>query len=189
MPTRPEAGAVLLIEQAAQRALDQVRELVDTLRLPEVDNTATDGSTSTYERAPFGTGDAQFRELIDVFATSTHAHVSLDVRDVELSTPGWLAVQRVCAEALTNIRRHAADATDVQIQLTPQTTGIRLSVANNGTSGRGIGGGTGSGLVGSRERVELLGGSFTAAREPDGWWRVTAQLPSGASIERRRSTR
>lgn len=179
------ANALPLIEQASRRALDQVRELVETLRSTE------DGGEAHHEpeRAPAVTGEPQLRDLVAAFAESTSARVVVDISAVELSTPGWLAIQRVCAEALTNVRRHGGDATEVRVRLSERAAGVELSVANDGTSGHGIGGGTGSGLIGARERVALLGGSFTAGRAEDHWWRVTAWLPTRASIQQEKGSR
>ena len=40
--------------------------------------------------------------------------------------------------------------------------------------------GTGRGLIGLRERVLALGGTFSAGPAPAGGWTVEAQLASGA---------
>ena len=40
--------------------------------------------------------------------------------------------------------------------------------------------GTGRGLIGLRERVLALGGTFSPGPAPAGGWRVEAQLTSGA---------
>ncbi|WP_067856486.1 sensor histidine kinase [Nocardia shimofusensis] len=45
------------------------------------------------------------------------------------------------------------------------------------TSASGLGGGSGLGLVGMRERVAVLGGSLTVGPEPGGAWRVCAIIP------------
>lgn len=184
-----ESAALPLIEAAAQRALDQVRELVETLRTVDEDDEDFMPAAGGSERVPAVTGEAQLRDLIDAYSTTTDARVVVEVSSVELSTPGWLALQRVCAEALTNIRRHAADATEVRIRLDETDGGVLLAVADNGSSGTGLGGGTGSGLIGARERVQLLGGSFESGRTPQRWWSVSARLPVSASLQLRKESR
>jgi signal transduction histidine kinase len=50
------------------------------------------------------------------------------------------------------------------------------------TAGTGFGAanGHGHGLAGMRERVALLGGTFSAGPVPDGGFEVAAELPTGA---------
>ena len=185
----PQDRSIALIEQAAGRALEQVRELVETLRTRDTPPAAADHPGGPAQLAPAGTGSRPLTELIDAFAASGPARVVVDVRPVDLSTSGWLAAQRICAEALTNIRRHAADAREVRIGLVSQGSGVLLSVLDDGRSGHGIGGGSGSGLAGARERAELLGGALESGRTSDGSWRVAAYLPTEASVRRDRDAR
>ena len=84
------------------------------------------------------------------------------------------SVLRLVQEALTNAAKHARGATvvEVDVELTP--TAVRLSVVDDGTERPARSGGFG--LVGMRERVELLGGRFHAGAASTGWL-VTAELP------------
>ncbi|WP_433610969.1 sensor histidine kinase [Prescottella agglutinans] len=91
-----------------------------------------------------------------------------------------LAAYRVTQEALTNIHKHAAGApTTVEIHGRP---GDRLTIEIvNGPPPRpmtpsGLTG-SGSGLVGLRERVGLASGSLEHGPTPDGGWRVFASSP------------
>ena len=54
--------------------------------------------------------------------------------------------------------------------------GLRVRVLS-GTGGRGLGPGTGTGLVGLPERIELLGGTLRAGQVADGF-ALDAWLPS-----------
>ncbi|WP_441251125.1 sensor histidine kinase [Kitasatospora sp. McL0602] len=94
------------------------------------------------------------------------------------------AAYRTVQEALTNIGKHArGSAVDVRIA----ARGSRLLVeVRNGPPPRPAGPapapelpGGGHGLVGLRERAQLLGGTFTAVPTPDGGFVVRAELPAG----------
>jgi signal transduction histidine kinase len=86
------------------------------------------------------------------------------------------SVHRVVMESLTNIRKHAHEATkvDVQIQTTPDWVTVKIS--NDGKPARQ---GNGFGLIGLTERVQALGGWIKAGPGIDGGWVVDAALPTG----------
>src|SRR6201999_1612617 len=80
-------------------------------------------------------------------------------------------VRRVVQEALTNVRKHAPGAR-VRIALAYGVDEITLSVRDWGGSGpapAGLGSsGSGYGLLGMRERAELLGGTLEAGPDEAG---------------------
>ncbi|WP_394618472.1 sensor histidine kinase [Lentzea sp. JNUCC 0626] len=84
------------------------------------------------------------------------------------------SVLRIVQEALTNVRKHAFDATVVEVEVRSTGEAVLLSVVDNGTT-RPVHSG-GFGIVGMRERVSELGGRFFAGATGDGWL-VTAELP------------
>lgn len=80
-------------------------------------------------------------------------------------------MRRVAQEALTNVRKHAPGAR-VLIRLEYLPDGIALEVSDSG--GRGPEGdlavsGSGYGLLGMRERAELLGGTLQAGPGEEGF--------------------
>lgn len=93
-----------------------------------------------------------------------------------------LAIYRVAQEALTNITKHVT-AHRVEMLLAYEPSAIRLTVEDfttaNGTrpapDGERLGGGYG--LVGMRERAELLGGSLATQRTTTGF-RVELDVPA-----------
>ncbi|PVD00228.1 histidine kinase [Streptomyces sp. CS014] len=98
-----------------------------------------------------------------------------------LPTPVELAAYRIVQESLTNALKHAAPG-PVVVRL--GQAGELLTVEVTSAFGSRAGPtapGSGAGLVGMRERVALLGGTFGAGAEPDGdgvkIWRVRAELP------------
>ena len=87
------------------------------------------------------------------------------------------ALYRICQEALANVARHArASRATVRLVATPQS--VRLAVEDDGrgfdpsevTPGR-------HGLIGMRERAELLGGTFEVESVPGKGTRVEASVP------------
>ncbi len=81
------------------------------------------------------------------------------------------AVRRVAQEALTNARKHAPGAT-VRVLLAYETDHVMLEVRDSGTTaktGELGASGSGYGLLGMRERAELLGGSLEAGPEGEGF--------------------
>ncbi|MEV1044900.1 histidine kinase [Streptomyces sp. NPDC049916] len=98
-----------------------------------------------------------------------------------LPTPVELAAYRIAQESLTNALKHAAPGS-VVVRL--GRAGELLTVEVTSAYGERPGPtapGSGAGIVGMRERVALLGGTFEAGAEQGGGdakvWRVRAELP------------
>lgn len=83
---------------------------------------------------------------------------------------------RVVQEGLTNVIRHAR-AGHVKVEVTAHADDIEVVVVDDGVGPAASGAGTGRGLVGMRERVELLGGRLDVTAEPDGGTRLRATIP------------
>jgi len=90
-----------------------------------------------------------------------------------------LAAYRVVQESLTNVIKHGGPVAHVRIAC--GENGIELDVTDDGRPEEHLastrGGGSGHGLIGMRERVELYGGRFEAGPRPGGGYRVRALLP------------
>jgi signal transduction histidine kinase len=92
-----------------------------------------------------------------------------------------LAAFRVVQEALTNVVRHAGTAAcRVTLDYDPGGDGgagsaLAIEVDDDGRGGSVDG--TGYGIVGMRERGEVLGGRLHAGPRPEGGFRVSALLP------------
>ncbi|MEE2044755.1 sensor histidine kinase, partial [Nocardiopsis tropica] len=100
----------------------------------------------------------------------------------DLSPAVTAALHRLARESVTNARRHARDAGLVRVRVDADDASVRLSVSDDGDTGRlRPAAPPGYGIIGMAERAELLGGTCEAAPNPDGGWTVTAVLPrSGA---------
>ncbi|GLZ04593.1 hypothetical protein Acsp03_20590 [Actinomadura sp. NBRC 104412] len=88
---------------------------------------------------------------------------------------------RIVQEALTNVRKHAPGA-HVRVQVRYRPDGVRLTVHNTAPARAAdaelAGSGSGSGLAGLRERVELIGGTITFGPDGDDGFTVEASLPA-----------
>ncbi|AGZ44322.1 two-component system sensor kinase [Actinoplanes friuliensis DSM 7358] len=87
---------------------------------------------------------------------------------------------RIVQEALTNVRKHAPGArVTVTLRYLPER--VRLSVHSTAPAGgpdpRLAASGSGNGLLGLRERVELVDGTLSAGPDGTGGFRVEAELP------------
>ncbi|CNE68030.1 integral membrane sensor signal transduction histidine kinase [Mycobacterium tuberculosis] len=85
---------------------------------------------------------------------------------------------RVVQEALTNALKYAhGSRTEVRVHYGEGE--ISVEVGNDGSGSRsGSPGGSGRGLTGLGERVETLGGEFSAAARADGGFTVRARIPA-----------
>ena len=103
-----------------------------------------------------------------------------------LEGPVALAVVRAAQEALTNVRKHAPGApVRVELEVDEAASGavvLRIrddgrsrDAGDDGTDSLAASGG-GYGLLGMRERAQILGGSLLAGPDGDGW-RVELRLP------------
>ncbi|PWU47609.1 hypothetical protein DLJ47_30180 [Micromonospora sp. S4605] len=172
-PATVEAAA--LIRSTGRQALTDLREVLGVLRQ----------ASGGVAPAPAGAGLPGTAPLpglgaVDELVRESRA-AGLRVERQDEGTPAAVpatvgrTVYRVVQEALTNVRKHAADA-EVTVRLQHLTGGIEVSIRNGpSTAGAGLPG-AGLGLVGLRERVELLGGRLEAGPR-DGGFLVRALIP------------
>ncbi|UAL71682.1 two-component sensor histidine kinase [Streptomyces angustmyceticus] len=165
-----QAGPTLeRIEASGSEALGAMRRLVRVLREDGVHPQPVAGL-------------AEVCALTEAFArTGPPVVLSLDKGLAEaLPDDVAAAVYRIVREALTNVRKHAADATAVRIGLRSVPSGAELRIANDGGSPARLGEqarGGGFGLAGLTERAEAMGGRLLAGPAAEGGWELTAVLP------------
>ncbi|HEY2558007.1 MAG TPA: ATP-binding protein [Diaminobutyricibacter sp.] len=112
-------------------------------------------------------------------ATYTRAGLDVTFDNTITTIPApavQLALYRIVQESLTNVGRHA-QATVVAIQLKEDGRDYLLTVTDNGRGLDSDADNEGGGLLGMRERAELLGGRFEAANLPGEGFRVSARIP------------
>jgi signal transduction histidine kinase len=89
---------------------------------------------------------------------------------------------RIAQEALTNVSRHAK-ASHVEVAIEPIEEVIRMTIKDDG-QGFHVSGKAGSkrktrlGLIGMRERVEMIGGTFRVDSAPGGPTTVQVEIPA-----------
>jgi signal transduction histidine kinase len=126
---------------------------------------------------------AAIQRLCDDFGERSDLRIDSDL--APLPAAGLTAAlesvcYRVAQEALTNVARHAG-ATHVRVHLALGPDAVHLEIADNGQGfdpqpkPRVSPGGRG--LVGMRERVELLGGTLRIDTTPGTGTRITVDLP------------
>ncbi len=156
------------IEAAGTEAMTAMRRLVGSMRA---------GADAVTDQATMDL-DADLRRLVE----SGHhgVPVEADVR-VPADLPQEVArsALRLVQESLTNIGKHAAGATRACLLAEVRGGELHIRVADDGrqVAARPAGGSGGYGLIGMRERVELLHGRPAAGPAPDGGWVVEAWLP------------
>ncbi|MFI7537947.1 sensor histidine kinase [Streptosporangium sp. NPDC049376] len=84
---------------------------------------------------------------------------------------------RVVQEALTNVHKHAGGA-ETEVHLRYRATELEVLVRNRPSTADGGLPGSGWGLVGLRERVELVGGRLEAGPRAQGGFQVLAGIPT-----------
>ncbi|WP_262700207.1 MULTISPECIES: sensor histidine kinase [Streptomyces] len=160
------------VENAGGEALTSMRRLVGSMRGDET------------PRHPENLG-AVLTRIVDE-ARGTGLPVRLDLgRDLPEDVPAEVTggLSRVLQEALTNAQRYARGARSVDVSARVAAHHAELVVEDDGhgsPSGHrgGLGRlGGGFGIMGMRERIELLGGAFEAGHRAEGGWRVRASVP------------
>ncbi|MGW7380516.1 sensor histidine kinase [Streptomyces sp. NPDC054794] len=100
--------------------------------------------------------------------------VSVAVGVGRLPPPIEAAAYFVCAEALTNVAKHAA-ATSASVEVVAEAGDVVVRVTDDGRGGADA---NGSGLRGIADRVEALGGSITVGGGAAGGTLLMARIPA-----------
>ena len=167
--------ALLQVEETGRQTLTEMRHLVGILRIAETD-----------ERQPLPNLDRLPTLVEEARAAGLDVNVRIEGRAVELPAGLQLAAYRLIQEALTNVRKHAPSGS-AQVLLGYEPDRLHIEVVNDGEPGgrlRDAAGGTagsGHGLIGMRERVQLYGGRMQAGPTTSGGFRVDAILPVPAA--------
>jgi signal transduction histidine kinase len=90
-----------------------------------------------------------------------------------------LAAFRIVQEALTNVRKHAGRSVSAVVRIAYETHTLVVEVTDDGSGAATTlsAVGSGNGLIGMRERVEIYGGQFTSGPRHGGGYSVRAVLP------------
>ncbi|MGY5124236.1 sensor histidine kinase [Streptomyces nigrescens] len=168
-----------LIGGIGRQALEELRQVLGVLR------TDDEGDESA-PRAPQPTLDDVPLLVEQSRATGMRIQLTQSGTVRPLDTSCERTAYRLVQEALTNVHKHAPGAsTQVDLRYTPGT--LQVTVDNEAgldTLPTGLPSG-GHGLIGLRERVTVLGGTFEARARPDGGFRVAAVLPTKSAATTR----
>ena len=183
--------ALRTVEATGRQTLEELRRLLGVLRPA--------GQDADLAPAP------HTRDLLALVARARATGLKVDLRmsgDLgSLPATTNLTVYRIVQEALTNALRHAGE-THASVNVRRSAHNVVIDVRDSGppmSAGRARvprsayarsaapGGlkvaGDGFGLVGMRERVELLGGELDAGPAPGGGFRVYVRIPLDAADE------
>jgi signal transduction histidine kinase len=125
--------------------------------------------------------------------TGVRAHLTAFVAVEQLDTAKRTVLFRVAQEALTNVSRHAqASRVEVSMQKLPDR--VCMNIKDDGKSFNverafHANGGKHLGLLGMRERLEMVGGKFIVESSPGKGTTVQAQIPLGKAARGGRKTR
>ncbi|TWP52924.1 histidine kinase [Lentzea tibetensis] len=166
----PQAAMQVLpvITHSGNEALTAMRRLVGTLRGSEP--AGSSGANTTSDLADDVRGLAE--------ESGQPVRLSFDLAE-QVPPELGRSVLRLVQESLTNARKHGTDVSAVDVSLSTRDGNVHVLVQDNGNGQQHapVGGSGGYGLVGMRERVELLGGTFHAGRRQPRGWEVRASLP------------
>jgi two-component system NarL family sensor kinase len=166
LETKPE-----LARERLQRALSLSRESLDEARRSVLDLRAAPLAGKTLAEVLAALGRA--------FTSETGVRVHLrSIGDLALPLRVEAELFRIAQEALANVQKHA-HATRVDITLRTSAQAVSLSIRDNG---RGFAPGSNPeeghhGIVGMRERAQLLGGRLRVESRPGHGVRVVATIP------------
>jgi signal transduction histidine kinase len=161
-------AAMAEVERTGRQSLAELRQLLGLLH--------REGEPA--DRAP-QPGLDRLDELLEGFR---RAQLPVDVviqgERRKLPTGVDVSAFRIIQEALTNVIKHAG-LVPVTLTLRFEEDGVGVQIVNrsNGRAPQTQHGSVGRGLIGMRERVMLLGGTFAAGPQPGGEFRIDCHLP------------
>lgn len=164
---RDPARASLEITEArrvAAQSMQEVRNAVAALRPTSI-------ATLNLSEAI-----AQLGREFEHTTTATQLTLDLETQLPTLSPDLQLALYRAVQETLTNVRKHA-HASKGLVRLRYENALLELVVLDNGIGNTPDSQTGGFGLLGLRERIELLGGHITYGPTEHAGYRITIQIP------------
>ncbi len=163
------AQAAGVIRTGVHQALEELREVISVLRDGDVDELPGGRPQPT-----FGDLDALVQESRDAGSAISY---DAEVSAAESLPPATgRTAYRVVQEGLTNARKHAAGQPVKVVVRGRPGDGLVIELTNPGGNGVPAAPGSGTGLVGLTERVNLAGGTLDHGKAA-GQFRLHAALP------------
>lgn len=178
---RPERTLELLrsIETTGRESLSEMRRMLGVLR-------NGDDDVHPPDLTPQPTLDDIEKLVAGCVDAGTPTDLVTAGDPVRLSPGIELSAFRIVQEALTNVLKHGGSATSAQVEIRygPEHLNVTITDTGRGAASDLATRGSGNGLIGMQERVELYGGEFTAGPRPGGGYQVEAVLPIGLAASR-----
>ncbi|HVT00469.1 MAG TPA: GAF domain-containing sensor histidine kinase [Solirubrobacterales bacterium] len=156
------------IEEAAERTVEglevqitELSRLINDLRPASLERLGLRAALEALAEESANRGDFEVVDEIDL--------------DVELTADGERGIYRLVQEALNNVVKHSG-AEHAWVKVGVEERRVRLQVRDDG-SGFDPALGPGRGLLGMRERVEMLGGTIEIDSRPGGGTAIRASWP------------
>ncbi|WP_331449370.1 sensor histidine kinase [Streptomyces prasinus] len=160
--------AAATIRRLSVQTLDELRHMVSVLR-------ASGGRPTELIPQP---SLVDLPQLVDNSGIEAELHTDLSGG---LPPPVQRAVYRTVQEALTNVRKHAPGAT-AAVRIRHDSTTVRVTVTNTAPTRPALPLPSAHyGLVGLRQRAELLGGTVTYGPTTEGGYRLCLELPADST--------
>ncbi|MER7057551.1 histidine kinase [Streptomyces sp. NPDC000351] len=162
------------LHSSAGAALTDLRRLVTVLRAPDRTGPGTGSPVS-----PGALPTALESVVEHGRQTGLAVTASVDPRVARLDAVRGLAVLRLAQEGLANAAKHGGPGAHAELAVRVDDDAVHVTIHDDG-AGRTrppAPGPSGHGLIGMRERVDLLGGRLDAGPSARGW-RLTAELPA-----------
>jgi len=160
-----------LIESAAEEAMAQLEgqinelnRLINDLRPAALERLGLAGALQALAEETGARGDLE-------------VEVRIDIEDAPGGDEERL-VYRLVQESLTNVVKHAG-ASRVEVGVRQEGGKIEIGVRDDGEGFEPEASTPGRGLLGMRERIELLGGRIAVTSTPDGGTEISATVPLG----------
>lgn len=168
----PETAGLALetIAETGRAALADMRRTLGVLR----DDDAAANETLT--PAP---SELNLESLIEHIrgAGVPVSHITIG-EPVSLPPGTTVAVYRITQESLTNVLKHGGPDVRATVLTEWRLGELRLSITDDGRGAAATTDGRGHGLIGMRERANMLGGTLTAGPRTSGGFQVEARIPT-----------
>jgi len=164
--------ALNAIEATGREAMNEMRRMLTVLR--------EDGESVGARPQPSMTGLSDLVEECRSAGLTTELTVTGDERELP---PGVaLTAYRIVQEALTNSLKHAGPGAAAVVHVHYNAYEVEVEVTDDGRGASTQDAGTGHGLIGMQERVDMCGGDLSAGARLGGGFEVRATLPLDAAL-------
>ncbi|MBP3976625.1 sensor histidine kinase [Microbacterium sp. BLY] len=159
------------IESSARDAIQELRQLLETLRTPGGDTAESSSIVSLDDIAALAEA-----------STDAGLPTAYTVIGDPVPVPSLVAVNlyRIAQESLTNARRHAGPGATADVRVRYDDEGVEVEVVNTGRPIAQLR--PGLGQLGMRERAAASGGTFEITPRAPGGLRVRARVPLGTAV-------